>query len=91
MERETFGFFTETLDEDITAYLDWLADNGLTYHFDDSPESINWGNDTTIDQYRTIVEAHERLHDAVDIWEWFETPAGEEAWAKYMGEEPCSS
>ena len=69
-------------DSEIRRYLQWLIDNNLTYHFDDSIDDIVWA-EATPEQVETIRIANERLHSFCDIWEWFDKNEG--MFDKYIG------
>lgn len=61
-------------DQDVSNYLGYLVEEGLSYHFDDSPESV-FGNDRkfTWAEVEVLKENHDRLWEYCNIWEWFDS------------------
>lgn len=80
--------FEFTTDEGIVAYIEWLVENNLTYHFDDSIDSIEW-HSATPEQIEIIREADDRLQKSIDIWKWFDTPIGKKMYPIYSGIDPA--
>lgn len=75
-----FNFKRQTVRE----YVEWLIASGMTYHFDDDPETINWPDWVGPADLTRLRINHERLHDVVDIWQWF-TEQGADLWDRYTG------
>lgn len=74
-------------DEDVRQYLDFLMENGLDYHLDDSPVDIQWNHDLTPDQIDQLQGLHCALWDYCDPWIWLDDPENDGYWIKYSKQE----
>jgi hypothetical protein len=80
IELRTFSTIAECL-----AYIEWLIDNGLQYHFDDnlSADHYDWRGALT-DEQADIMEANnENLWDFCNPWDLMED--GSDLWTRYIG------
>lgn len=67
---------------EVKAYIQWLADNGLLYHWDDSPTDIVWEQSVDIDCMQLN---HCAVWEICDPWEILESDAA--IWSLYgLGE-----
>ena len=70
---------TDKCDQEVIDYLEELIAKGLTYHFDDGVDDIDWSGKLTPDGIANILKNHDALMAYMDcrfsdggIWEFLE-------------------